>query len=324
MFKVKQLDKLVQAGIISEEQKEQIFNFDNHKNSGFISRLMTLLGVFTIGIGIISVIASNWNNIGDVAKLLMMFAALFGCGISAGIYHQKGAFEKCEKLLVVMFLLAAAAIGLIIQVYQLSGGKWYSVLAVWFLITAPLLFISGKNCVAYFWTPVFLVWCDCLVWDLRLHYRYTDTYTDLMGFYLFYDMALFAGFALFGKMVKHYFPNQAISKALIKYSLFAVYFCLALYIISAWSWKYSYRLIIAAVLLVVSGFMYKHWNAYTLVRRNVKFGGLIVAMFYVNLADHIGLLHSGIGLILSGVVLLFLVKFWSKIMVALVGEKKNA
>ena len=326
MFKAKQLDKLLQAGIISEEQKEQILNFENRKNTGFVSRLITLLGVFTIGIGIISVIASNWNNIGDAVKLVVMFAALFGCGISAGIYHQKGAFEKCEKLLVVMFLLVAAAIGLIIQIYQLSGGKWYSVLAIWFLVTAPLLFVSGKNCVAYFWTPVFLVWCDCLMWDFRLHlhYQYTDVYVDRMGFYLFYDMSLFAGFALLGKLMVHYFPKQTLGKALVKYSLFAAYFCLASYIISARSWKHFYRLIIAAIILVASGFVYKRFGAYALIRRNIKFGGLIVAMFYINLADHIGLLHSGIGLILSGVGLLFLVKFCSKIMSALAKEKKNA
>ena len=323
MFKAKQLDKLVQAGIISASQKEQILNFDN-KNTGFVSRLITLLGVFTIGVGIISIVASNWDNISDTIKLIVMFAMLFGCGIGAGMYHQKGMFDKCEKLLVVMFLLVAAAIGLIIQVYQLSGGKWYSVLAIWFLVTAPLLFVSGKNCVAYFWVPVFLVWCDCLMWDFRYHYRYTGSYMDLVGFYLFYDMLLFAGFALLGKVIKYYFPKQALGKALIKYSLFAVYFCLAVYIISAWSWKYSYRLIIATAILVVSGFAYKHFGAYVLVRRNVKFGGLVVVMFYVNLADNIGLMRSGFGLILSGIGLLVLVKFWSKFVHVLSGEKKNA
>lgn len=324
MFKTKQLDKLVQAGIISAEQKVQILNFEDGKNTGFVARLITLLGVFTIGVGIISVIASNWDNISDAVKLFIMFAALFGCGICAGMYHQKGAFEKCEKLLVAMFLLSAAAIGLIIQIYQLSGGKWYSVLAMWFLVTSPLLFVSGKNCVAYFWVPVFLVWCDAWIWDWRYTNGYLNVYTDTAGSYLLNDMALFAVFALFGKVLMHYFPKQNFGKALLKYSLFVTYLCLALYIISSWRWVHAYRLIIAAVILVVSGFVYKRFGAYTLIRRNIKFGGLIVAIFYLNLADKVGLLHSGIGLILSGVGLLFLVKYWSKIMVAFSGEKKNA
>lgn len=322
MFKVKQLDKLVRAGIISEEQKEQILNFENRKNSGFISRLIALLGVFTIGIGIISIIASNWENIGEMAKLFVMFAALFGCGIGAGICHHKGMFEKCEKLLVVMFLLVAATIGLIIQVYQLSGGKWYTVLAIWFLVTAPLLFVSGKNCVAYFWVPVFLVWCDCLMWDWRgLHGL--SAILDPFG-YVLYDMGLFAGFALLGKLMVQYLSKQTLGRALLKYSLFAVYLCLALYIIFAWRLTHIYRLIIAAVLLIVSGFVYRHFGAYGLVRRNIKFGGLIVVMFYINLAGNVGLLQSGVGLILSGVGLLFLVKFCSIIMSALAKEKKDA
>lgn len=321
MFKAKQLDKLVQAGIISALQKEQILNFDN-KNTGFVSRLITLLGVFTIGVGIISIVASNWDNISDTIKLIVMFAMLFGCGIGAGMYHQKGMFDKCEKLLVVMFLLAAAAIGLIIQVYQLSGGKWYSVLAIWFLVTAPLLFVSGKNCVAYFWVPVFLVWCDCLMWDCR-GTKGLASFFDPFG-YMPYDMMLFASFALFGKLMVDYLPKQTLGKALLKYSLFAVYLCLALYIVFAWRWAHVNRFIIAAVILIVSGFIYKRIGAYTLVRRNIKFGGLIVAMFYINLAGNFGLLHSGIGLILSGIGLLLLVKFWSKIVQVLSGEKKNA
>lgn len=48
------------------------------------------------------------------------------------------------------FFLVGAGIGLIIQVFQLSGGKIYDSLAVWCLVAAPLLFVTGQKLVSYF------------------------------------------------------------------------------------------------------------------------------------------------------------------------------
>ena len=321
MFKAKKLDKLVLAGIISSKQKQQILDFDKDKNSGFAAKLLSILGIFIIGVGVISIIAANWDGISDTIKLFVMFLMLFGSGMLAFYWDKNGMTEKAEKMLVGLFLLSGAAIGLIIQVYQLSGGKWYNVLLVWCLVTLPLLFALKKSYVAYFWVPVFLVWCDAVFWDWR-GTRGLAAFYDPFG-YMLWDIGFFAAFAFIGKMIMKYTSQMTVGKALCKYSLFAVYLCLALYIVSAWKITHISRLGIAIALLVVSGFVYRYYGAYHLIRRNIKFGGLVAVMFYVNFADRFGLLHSGIGLILSGVGLILLVKYWKKITTLFLQEKNN-
>lgn len=321
MFKAKKLDKLVDAGIISAKQRQQILDFDKDKNSGFAAKLLSILGIFIIGVGVISIIAANWDGINDAIKLFVMFLLLFGSGMLAFYWDKNGMTEKAEKMLVGLFLLSGAAIGLIIQVYQLSGGKWYNVLLVWCLVTLPLLFALKKSYVAYFWVPVFLVWCDAVFWDWR-GTRGLAAFYDPFG-YMLWDMAFFAIFAFLGKMIMQYTPQVMVGKAFCKYSLFAVYLYLAVYIVFAWKIMYISRLIIAAALLIISGFIYKYYGAYHLIRRNVKFGGLLVAMFYINLADGIGLLQSGLGLIFSGIFLILLVKYWPRFMAMIGVEKKN-
>ena len=321
MFKAKKLDMLVAAGIISSAQKQQILDFDKDKNSSFAGKLISILGVFIVGLGVISVVAANWNGISDAIKLIVMFLMLFGGGALASYWDKKGMTDKAEKMLVGLFLLSGAAIGLIIQIYQLSGGRWYDVLFIWCLVTLPLLFALKKGYVAYFWVPVFLVWCDMVFWDWRGAHGLGAIY-DPFG-YMLWDIAFFAAFAFLGKMIMTYSSLVTIGKAICKYSLFAVYLCLALYIIFAWRMVHISRLVIATILLIVSGFVYKYYGAYHLIRRNIKFGGLVAAMFYLNFADEFGLLSSGVGLILFGVGLILLVKYWRKAVKLILLENKN-
>lgn len=326
MFKVKKLDKLVAAGIISATQKQQILDFDKDKNASFVGRLLSFLGVFIIGCGVVSVIAANWKDISDSFKLFVMFALLFGGGYMAYMWQSSGMQSRAEKMLLGLFLLSGAAIGLIIQVYQLSGGKWYSVLAVWFLVTAPLLFVAKEKYLSCFWVPVFLMWCYACLYDTLYengYYRH-----DVYGWEQLVIIALFGVFVFLAKMIMLYMPQFKLGEVLHKYALFAAYLVFACYILFSWSWRGGHsvqfiRLLIALGLIIVTSIVYKHYGSYDLIRRNIKFAGLVVFVFYADVASSLGLLESGIGLILSGIGLLLLVRVWPQIVNVIVGEKKN-
>lgn len=328
MFRAKKLDKLVQAGIISVEQKQQILDFDKDRNTGFVGKLLSLLGVFIIGCGVISVIAANWKDISDSFKLFVMFALLFGGGYMAYMWQNNGMQSRAEKMLLGLFLLSGAAIGLIIQIYQLSGGQWYSVLAVWFLVTAPLLFVAKDKYLFCFWVPVFLVWCDACLWD-AMHDRVLYGYiTYKYGEDKLAAIALFGVFVFLAKMIMLYVSRFKLGEVLHKYALFAAYLEFACYILFSWSWKGGdsvqfIRLLIALGLIIGTSIIYKHYGSYDLIRRNIKFAGLVVFVFYADVASSLGLLESGIGLILSGAGLLVLVKLWPWIVNTVIGEKKN-
>ena len=323
MFKAKQLDKLVKAQIITEQQKAQILAFEDAKSKGFVGRLITLLAVLSIGVGVISIIASNWENINDTFKLIVMFGLLICAGGLSFYWQEKGKTEVAESMLAGLFMLIGAAIGLIIQVFQLSGGEWYSVLFIWGVLGAPLLFAAKKQYVACFWTPVFLLWCGTYLHDM-LRPQGFGAILNPFGDYMLYQIALFGALAFIGKMIALYVPQVSFGDVWRRYSLWAAYFCLALYIIFAWRSTHLYRLFIAAVILTVSGVIYKHYGAYKLIRRNVKFGALIVLMLYFNLAASLGLWQTGFGLILTGIGLLLLLKYLPKFINRLIGEQKNA
>ena len=56
----------------------------------------------------------------------------------------------------------------------------------------------------------------------------------------------------------------------------------------------------AAAILAVLSLLFMRFGRYALIRRNIKLGGLIVAMLYINLGTEVGLFETGMGLIVSG------------------------
>lgn len=309
MFKAKKLDKLVGAGIISPEQKQQILEFEDKAGSGLVMRALNLLGIFTIGIGVISLVASNWEDISDSLKLIVMFMMLAGAAGMTVWCKQKGQGNTAEKWLVALFLFVGAAIGLVIQVYQLSGGKYYAPFGAWCMMTFPLLFAAQKKYVAWFWVPLFLVWCVCFV-------------EDEVGWYYGYEMCLgiFALLTVGGWALQIFVPKFAAGSVLSRNAFFAFYLVLAGYMLLQDEW----HLLISGLILLLTSALYHHLKDYRHVRFNIKFGGLWVLSLYIWLGDKIGLFHTGIGLIISGVGLILLLKGVVKVSKRINGGIENA
>ena len=317
MFKAKKLNKLVAAGIITQTQKQQILEYDDNADSlALVSRALMLLGIFTVGLGIISLIASNWQDIGRTAKLATMLALLAGTGGLAWHWQSQGKRAAAEKMLLGEFFLVGAGIGLIIQVFQLSGGKIYDPLAVWCLVAAPLLFVTGQKLVSYFWVPLFLVWGIIYVCD------------NVVDFVWNFEvlMAVLLAAAGCGRGIAGLFPGFSAGNVLKQEALAAFYIVLAGYILIGGFDGYDGLMTLgrAAALLAVLSLLFIRFGRYALIRRNIKLGGLIVAMLYVNLGTELGLFETGIGLIASGVLLILLLKYVPRAVHLVSEEKKNA
>jgi len=307
MFSAKKLEKLVAAGIISPEQKSEILKFDDAVSGGFVMKALSLLAIFTIGVGVISIVASNWEAISDGVKLFVMFAVLFGTAGGAVYYRQTGQTDKAENWLAGLFLFVGAAIGLVIQIYHLSGGKIHTPFGFWCLATLPLLFAAKKKNVAYFWVLLFLVWC-------------TMWLTDYWPFRLQLLLEAYATLLAVGFLLCKYVPSFAAGSVLEKQSFFAFYLVLAVYIL----WYSLSHLLISAGILLATSFLYYHDREYRKIRLNIKFAGLWVFSAYIYLGDKIGLFSTGIGMIISGVVLIAVLKGISKISKQLRGGQENA
>jgi len=155
----------VEQGIIQPEQAEQILEFERDAGKSRWTRIglygFLLLGGCVMAVGVISLIAANWEVIPAAVKLavdFLMLAALGGGIYWAGIRGREIAFD----LLCTIFILwCLATIGLISQVFH-TGGQIHQALAFWLVITFPLASMGKKMFLPALWTAgtllLFNVW----------------------------------------------------------------------------------------------------------------------------------------------------------------------
>ena len=165
---MKKLDLWEKNNLISAEQKQQIANFEKHGKKIHLQQTIAFLGIFILGLGIISLIAANWQNIGDAVKLTVDFALL--AALTAAVARADGKQQKTyfEIGLFALFWLTGASIGLIAQVLQTNGSLTDGML-LWALFSLPLLSLSGKKLLPLIWLPL-LIFSLCLREDFWRYY----------------------------------------------------------------------------------------------------------------------------------------------------------
>ena len=105
------------------------------------------IAYFAVGcvvLGIISLIAANWNEIPDAVKLVCGFGTLFGT--LAGVVRYMGTPQKklFELMIFASLGLILANIGLVGQIFHLNG-SFDGALWLWIVLSTPLFWISKKE-----------------------------------------------------------------------------------------------------------------------------------------------------------------------------------
>lgn len=145
------IDSWQTAGIISSDQAEKIRAHEAAlpEGSWVLSSLM-ILGTLIVGIGVISLIASNWDEIPNWAKLVTDFLVLGAVGYRIYMADQQRKPILFDSLIFGMMILVIASIGLISQIYH-TGGKMYQAILLWAIAVAPLTFMSLRPIIAKIW-----------------------------------------------------------------------------------------------------------------------------------------------------------------------------
>lgn len=142
------------AGIITPKQGMDILDFEKAIAKPYALYGFLALAIFCIGLGVISVIAANWQHLTVMLKLIADFALLSGV---AGLTYY-AAYKKWhirfEVFLCLFVILVLATIGLIAQVYQLQPDG-FEALLLWSLLVCPLLFVTQKPLLPLVILPIF-------------------------------------------------------------------------------------------------------------------------------------------------------------------------
>lgn len=148
---LKKLTLWKEAGLISEDQFHSIQEFElANAPKNLAAYTIISLGAIVICIGIISLIASNWEELGDGVKLLLDF--LFLGGLAYSVYKNKDTDKNWifETVLVSYFILILASIGLISQIYN-TGGEFYQATFFWCAITLPVVLFATRKITSHIW-----------------------------------------------------------------------------------------------------------------------------------------------------------------------------
>lgn len=153
----KKLDTWVGAGLLSADQAAAIRSWEQSQHSGrsWVIYGITVIGIAAIAIGVISIVASNWDRIPAYTKLAIYLCIQTGLG--AALYRQLPKTGKIRESLLSLFcLFFFAGIGLTAQVFNISSNGW-SGLLFWCGLTVSAVALAGTRQMPYLWFVVLLI-----------------------------------------------------------------------------------------------------------------------------------------------------------------------
>jgi uncharacterized membrane protein len=105
------------------------------------------IGILAIGLGLVSVVAANWDAVPGTARLALHFALMAGLAALLWWRGDRLAAERPwagEALLFILAVLGLTFFGHLGQVYQMSSPLWQP-LGFWLVLFAPLILLTGRS-----------------------------------------------------------------------------------------------------------------------------------------------------------------------------------
>jgi uncharacterized membrane protein len=143
------IQELIDAKVISAEIAESIRTYYHRKEQSTPNRLILvfgILGALLVGLGIILIIAHNWENLSKGFKTVLAFIPLLigQFAIAYSIFKRSGSNTWREASACFLIFAIGASISLISQIYNIEGNL-SSFLLTWSLLVLPIVYIAGSS-----------------------------------------------------------------------------------------------------------------------------------------------------------------------------------
>ena len=145
------LKRWVEAGLLDEPQAQRIIEFEKGHERPLFLYAIAGLGSLAVAIGIVSIIAANWDSIPGRVKIATNLLLLVSGGVLRARYAERWPVWLRDASLLVLYGFTMGSIALIGQVYQL-GGTAREAMAMWSLLTLPLMTLGHSGFVAVVWS----------------------------------------------------------------------------------------------------------------------------------------------------------------------------
>lgn len=146
---VKNLSELLEAGVISQETADKVRDYYQNKRGPSQNKLFVvfgILGAILVGLGVILIIAHNWDDLSRTAKTFIAFFPLLGGQILCGITLLKRpeSITWRESSAAFLFFAVGASISLVSQIYNIPGNL-SGFLLTWMLLCFPLIYLMKSS-----------------------------------------------------------------------------------------------------------------------------------------------------------------------------------
>ena len=159
-MKPDKIQSWIDEGLITETQGQAILQFEADTNRPYGFYITLGLGFFAIALGVISLIAANWDDISATTKIICYFATYSGIGVGL-VYFNESRKNLAEGLSFLFFFMTIAGIGLIAQIFNLTSNGW-SAFCFWTAVTLPLATLSERKLLPTFWWAIYFI--SSLLW----------------------------------------------------------------------------------------------------------------------------------------------------------------
>lgn len=149
MLTKEELEELVSAGIISQEKAAEIDAYFHQKESERPNRILIafgILGALLVGLGIILLVAHNWDHLSRSVKTMIAFVPVITSQVLVGYALWKGRYHRTliESTVVLLILSVGACMALVSQIYNIPG-TISTFMMTWVLLSAPLVYVAHSS-----------------------------------------------------------------------------------------------------------------------------------------------------------------------------------
>jgi uncharacterized membrane protein len=151
----RELEELQANGVITSEVAENIRAYYDKPTAGNNRMVIAfgIIGALLVGMGVVLIIAHNWDNLSTPMKLFVGFAPMLAAQAVAGVlvYKKSGSSAWREGVSVVLIFAVATSISVVSQVYNIHGSLEGFLLA-WTVLTLPVIYVLRS------WMASLLFW----------------------------------------------------------------------------------------------------------------------------------------------------------------------